>query len=182
MHRPQLARRAGAGRPAGAERGGRGRGGRRLLLPHHRGAAHCRLDIYVENLRGAESGVSYHILTAGLTHTAERSSGCRRVFLPHHRRAADRRLDVYVENLRGDENGLFLKFYAQPYTLNTRNKKNNTGFYSYLACFVKTFTLNMYVSMSCTGLIRRNTLFVFLWSRHRNMWIYIQHVGSQHKS
>ena len=54
------------------------------------------------------------------------------------------------------------------YMLNTRNEENNTVFYSYLACFVNTFTLNMYVSMSCTGLTRRNTLFVFLWLRHRN--------------
>ena len=54
------------------------------------------------------------------------------------------------------------------YMLNTRNEKKNTVFYSYLACFVNTCTLNMYVSMPYTGLIRRNTLFIFLWSRHRN--------------
>jgi len=30
--------------------------------------------------------------------------------------------------------------------LNTRNEETNTAFYSYVACFVKTFTLNMYVS------------------------------------
>jgi len=36
--------------------------------------------------------------------------------------------------------------------LNTRNEEHNKGFYSYLACFVNTFTLNMYVSMSYTVL------------------------------
>jgi len=41
--------------------------------------------------------------------------------------------------------------------LNTRNEKKNTVFVSYVACFVNTFTLNMYVFMSYTGLIRRNT-------------------------
>jgi len=54
------------------------------------------------------------------------------------------------------------------YMLNTRNEENNTVFYSYLACFVNTFTLNMYVYMSYTGLTRRNTVFIFLWLRHRN--------------
>ena len=34
----------------------------------------------------------------------------------------------------------------------------NTGFYLYLACFVNTFALSMYVSMSYTGLTRRNTV------------------------
>jgi len=34
------------------------------------------------------------------------------------------------------------------YMLNTRNEEKNTVFYSCLACFVKTFTLNIYVSMS----------------------------------
>ena len=52
--------------------------------------------------------------------------------------------------------------------LHTRNEEDNTVFYSDLACFVYTFTLNMYVSMSYTGLHRRNTLFVFVWLRHRN--------------
>ena len=35
----------------------------------------------------------------------------------------------------------------------------------------------MYVSMSYTGLHRRDTLFVFVWLRHRNTWIRIQQVG-----
>jgi len=52
--------------------------------------------------------------------------------------------------------------------LNMRNEYKNTVFYSYLACFVKTLTLNMYVSMSCKGFTRLNTLFLFLWLRHRN--------------
>ena len=52
--------------------------------------------------------------------------------------------------------------------LNTRNEVKNTMFYSYLACFVNTFSLNMCVSMSYTELTRRNTLFVFVWLRHRN--------------
>ena len=50
----------------------------------------------------------------------------------------------------------------------TRNEEHNTVFYSCLSCFVNTITLNMYVSMSYTGLTRRNTLFIFLWLRHRN--------------
>jgi len=54
------------------------------------------------------------------------------------------------------------------YVSNTRNKENNTVFYSYSACFVNTLTLNIYVSMSYTELTRRNTVFVFLWVRHRN--------------
>jgi len=57
---------------------------------------------------------------------------------------------------------------SESYMLNTRSEKQNTVFYSYLACFVKIFTFNMYVSMSYTGLIRRNTVFIFLWWRHRN--------------
>jgi len=61
--------------------------------------------------------------------------------------------------------------------LNTRNEEKNTVFYSYSACFVNIGTLNMYVSMSYTGLTRRNTVFRFLWLRHRNTWISIQRVG-----
>jgi len=34
---------------------------------------------------------------------------------------------------------------SSPYVLNTRNEETNTAFYSYLSCFVNTFTLNMYV-------------------------------------
>jgi len=56
-------------------------------------------------------------------------------------------------------------------------RENEYAFYSYVACFVNTFSLNMYVSMSYTGLTRRNTLFILLWLRHRNTWIAIQHVG-----
>jgi len=63
------------------------------------------------------------------------------------------------------------------YMLNTRNAEINTIVYSCLACFMNTVTLNMYVSVSYTGLYRRNTIFVFLWLRHRNTWISIQHVG-----
>ena len=55
------------------------------------------------------------------------------------------------------------------YMLNTRNKDTNAVFCTYLACFVKTFSLNMYLSMAYTGLTRRNTMFVFLWPRDRNM-------------
>ena len=54
------------------------------------------------------------------------------------------------------------------YVGNTRIAAYNTVFYSYLACFMNTFTLNMYVSMSHTGVTRRNTVFVFLWLRPRN--------------
>jgi len=49
--------------------------------------------------------------------------------------------------------------------------------YSDLACFVNTATLDMYVFMSYTGYIRRNTLFIFLRVRHRDTSIRIPHVG-----
>ena len=52
--------------------------------------------------------------------------------------------------------------------LNTRNDEENTVFYLWLACFVNTFTLNMYVSMPYTGFTRRNTVFMFLRLRQRN--------------
>jgi len=52
--------------------------------------------------------------------------------------------------------------------LNTRNEKKNAVFYSYVACFVNTFTLNIYVSMTYAGLARRNTLFVFVELPHRD--------------
>jgi len=52
--------------------------------------------------------------------------------------------------------------------LNTRNKETHMVLYSYSACFVNTLTLNMYVSMSYSGVHRRNTLFVVVWLRHRN--------------
>jgi len=38
--------------------------------------------------------------------------------------------------------------------------------------------LNVYVSMSYTGLHRRNALFIFVWLRHRNTWIPVRHVGA----
>ena len=50
---------------------------------------------------------------------------------------------------------------SEPYMLNTRNEEKNTVFYSYSACFMNTFNLNMYVSMSYTGIIRRNMLFIW---------------------
>jgi len=65
---------------------------------------------------------------------------------------------------------------SRTYMLNTRNAKKSV-FYSCLACLINTITLHMYVSVSCTGLHRRNTTFVFAWLRHRNTWIPIQHVG-----
>jgi len=48
------------------------------------------------------------------------------------------------------------RFGLSAYMLNTRNEEKNTVFYSYLACFVNTFSWNMYVSMSYTGFTRRN--------------------------
>jgi len=54
------------------------------------------------------------------------------------------------------------------YMLNTRTEEKKTRLYSYIACFVNTFTLNRNISISYTGMTRRNTLFVFLWLRHRN--------------
>jgi len=44
----------------------------------------------------------------------------------------------------------------------------HTVFYSDLACFENTLTLNMCVVLSYTGLARRNTRFVVVWLRHRN--------------
>jgi len=64
------------------------------------------------------------------------------------------------------------------YMLNTRSEGYNTVFYSYLACFVNTVTLNMYGLLSNTAFTRRNTLVVLVWRSHRNTWIPIQHVGS----
>jgi len=64
-----------------------------------------------------------------------------------------------------------------PYMLNTWNKENHTVFYSHSACFVNTFTLHTYVSMAYTGLPRRNTVFTFVWLRHRSTWISVQHAG-----
>jgi len=58
--------------------------------------------------------------------------------------------------------------WAGAYMLNTRSEENNTVFSSDLPCFVNICTLNMYVSMSYSGLTRRNTVFIFLWLRHRN--------------
>jgi len=62
----------------------------------------------------------------------------------------------------------WFRLWWQSYMLNTRNEENDTVFYSYVACFVNTFTLNVYVSMSYTELTRRNMLFICLWLRHRN--------------
>jgi len=54
--------------------------------------------------------------------------------------------------------------------LNTRNEENNTGFYSYVACFVNTCTLNMCVFMSYRiHQAEWNTLFIFVWLHQRNM-------------
>ena len=40
--------------------------------------------------------------------------------------------------------------------------------YIFLACFVNLLALNMYESMSYTGVPRRNTLFIFVGLRDRN--------------
>jgi len=37
----------------------------------------------------------------------------------------------------------------EAYMLNACNKEKNTVFYSCLACFANTYTLNMYVSIRC---------------------------------
>jgi len=54
---------------------------------------------------------------------------------------------------------LYLACFINTLTLNMYVSMSYTGitFYSYLACFMKTLTLNMYVSMSYTGITRRNT-------------------------
>jgi len=57
---------------------------------------------------------------------------------------------------------------SAPYMSNTRSEEYNAVLYSYVACFMNTLTLNMYVFLSKTGLTRRNTLFIFVWLRPRN--------------
>jgi len=61
-----------------------------------------------------------------------------------------------------------------PYMLNTRAEEYYTVFYSYVACFMNTSTLNVYISMPYAGLTRRNTVFVFVWLSPRNTWIPVQ--------
>jgi len=58
---------------------------------------------------------------------------------------------------------------SQAYMLNMRREAYNTGFYSYLACFMNTVTLNMNMFPSNkTGFIRWNMVFIFLWLRPSN--------------
>jgi len=57
--------------------------------------------------------------------------------------------------------------------LNTRSEQENTGFYSYLVCFVNTFDLNMYGFMSYTESTRRNTFFKFLAATFTGMREYV---------
>jgi len=66
--------------------------------------------------------------------------------------------------------------YQQANVLNTQSRERNTVFYSDWACFANTLTLNMYVSMSFHR-VQQAECSVFLWLRHRNTWIRIQHVG-----
>ena len=58
--------------------------------------------------------------------------------------------------------------------LNTRNEEKNTVIYSYLACFVNTFTLTMYVSMSDKGLYVIHMLVV-----KPKEYVNIQHLGNR---
>jgi len=57
---------------------------------------------------------------------------------------------------------------SQSYMLNMRREAYNTVFYSYLARFMNTETLNMNMFLSNTGFTRRKVLFIFLWLRPRN--------------
>jgi len=52
--------------------------------------------------------------------------------------------------------------------LDMLSKEYNTAFYSYLARFMNTATLNMYMLLSNTWFTKRNTLFIFVWLRPRN--------------
>jgi len=72
-----------------------------------------------------------------------------------------------------------LNRWLQYYMLNTQGGYSNTVFYSYLACFMNTVTLHVYISTWYIGFTRRNTVFVFLWLRHRNTWTPIEYVGIQ---
>jgi len=58
--------------------------------------------------------------------------------------------------------------YSLAYMLNMRGEEYNTGFYSYVARFRNTVTLDMYMFLSNTGFTRRNTLLIFVWLRPRN--------------
>jgi len=53
------------------------------------------------------------------------------------------------------------------YMLNMRSEEQTTVFYSYLARFMNTVTLNMNMFLSYTGFTRRNTLFILLCLRPR---------------
>jgi len=68
----------------------------------------------------------------------------------------------------GGAHQLWRKTAPRTYTLNMRREEQNTVFYSYLARFTNTVTLNMYMFLSDTGLTTRNTSFVFVWLRPRN--------------
>jgi len=50
----------------------------------------------------------------------------------------------------------------QTYMLNMLSEEKNTVFYSYLARFLNTVTLNMNMFLSNTGFTRRNTVFRFV--------------------
>jgi len=55
----------------------------------------------------------------------------------------------------------------------------NTAIYSDLACFVNTLSFNMYGFLSYIMLTRRNTVFIFVSVRHRNVSIRIPHVAAR---
>ena len=63
----------------------------------------------------------------------------------------------------GAEEAASIYLGAQAYIWNTQIEEYDTVFYSYLAYFMNTSILNIYVSMSYTGVTRQNTVFVFLW-------------------
>ena len=69
---------------------------------------------------------------------------------------------------RDTHTNVFGSCFAHCYTLHSVYV---ASFYSYLACFMNTVTLNMYMFMLYTGLTRRSALFVFLWLRPRNTLI-----------
>jgi len=52
--------------------------------------------------------------------------------------------------------------------LNTRSEDYNTVFYSCLARFMNTVTLNMNMFLSTTGFIGRNAVLILVWLRPRN--------------
>jgi len=69
---------------------------------------------------------------------------------------SERRVHTYLYKRGARGWGVVVRWWVA-YMLNTRSEEDNTGFHSYLASFVNTFTLNMYGFLPYAGLTRRHT-------------------------